>query len=120
MVSIAGVHDLTPGGKRKNQVNADLENYFRVKNDTANLRRFSPRYLIPDSIPAVMLVYGTFDLAVPAEQSSDFRDALVAAGVSDVELILESHSQHVVLGLGRVHSYERNMLQVFDFVRRHL
>lgn len=120
MVSIAGAHDLTPNGARKSQVNPDLEGYFRVKEDAENLRRYSPRYLIPDAIPAVMLVHGTFDLAVPPSQSSDFRDALNAAGAKQVELILEPYSQHVVLGRGRVHSYERNMLRVFEFVRRNL
>mmetsp|Transcript_12116 Transcript_12116/g.33029 ORF Transcript_12116/g.33029 Transcript_12116/m.33029 type:complete len:454 (-) Transcript_12116:84-1445(-) len=56
---------------------------------------------VADRLPPVLLIHGTSDKIVPHEQSETFRATLLAAGASDVRVVLregEGHNDPVIHG----------------------
>lgn len=122
LLSIAGAHNLYKYGNSWNKApNPALWRYFEVdKEGETILKKWSPYHQIPQQIPAVMLIHGTFDGAIPYQQSIDFAKELTAKGAKVVKMLTVENTQHVVMRPQNVATYEDNLKKMFSFAKKYL
>ena len=121
-ISSAGPADMTVHGKQWFSKRSGLADYFGVESeDSDNLRKASPLYLIPDSpdkIPAAMIIQGMMDGIVDPEPCLEFAEALKEHG-AEVEVLAVPYGPHGVVN-PRFYRYEEFMFDMLDFARKYL
>lgn len=121
-ISSAGPADMLVHGCSWFSKRSGLAEYFGVESeDSENLRKASPMYIIPDSpekIPAAMIIQGLMDTIVDPEPCLEFARTLEEHG-AEVETLAVPYGIHGVVN-PRFYRYEEFMYDMLDFARKHL
>ena len=121
-ISSAGPADMLVHGRSWFSKRSGLAEYFCVESeDSENLRKASPLYIIPDSpakIPAAMIIHGLMDTIVDPEPCLEFALALEEHG-AEVETLAVPYGIHGVVN-PRFYRYEEFMYDMLYFARKHL